>query len=105
MDSATLTVILSTFGVSMITLIVQVLQFLREGRQHRWVMEQAQFEQGERQRFAATAAANTKAGVAVLSDQIAENTEISKAAFKEANSVNLKIATLGQQLVTGKAKK
>jgi hypothetical protein len=58
-----------------------VVQIYRENRARRWAREDR--EESAKQR-------------SILAQKIDENTEISKEAFKEANSVNQKIALIGE---------
>ncbi len=103
-----------------------VYQFIREGRLHTWEVQQRQFEIAERTALAANAASTATAlqmsnarvatelaernaaSASALAVQVATahshleglinaNTNISENAFKEANSVNNKIASLGMQ--------
>lgn len=88
MDIPTVTIICASVS----GLVVNLLQYAREGRQHRWQMEQSARDQAERTDIAAGLTARAHAGVVTLSTKIDANTEISKAAFHEANNANMKIA-------------
>ncbi len=59
----------------------------RENRNRRWDRE-------DREQKAVQLAAKVEAAHTAISDKIDENTMISREAFKEANDVNRKIATL-----------
>lgn len=85
LDGPSLVIIVTTLGASVSTLFVGIMQYLREGRSHRWQVEQSERNSAERQQVAAD-----------LTDKIDENTELSKAAFTEANNVNMKIAAIGE---------
>jgi hypothetical protein len=79
-----------------------IFQFLREGRRHKWdERERATKAKADADRAAAIAKQATQTAViaaserAEIKDAIAANTEVSTQAFKEANSINLKIHNLG----------
>ena len=80
-------------------------QFLREWRNRKW-------EQQDRDRrtleahvvaeeHAAALAVKVEASETRVLDRIDQNTEISVAAFKEANNINAKIASIGLQAIDG----
>lgn len=91
-DGATLTILCTTLGASVTTLALGLLQYFREGRQHRWIVEQAERDRADRGRVEL----DLKARVQTVSTKLDANTEISKAAFTEANNVNLKLIALGR---------
>lgn len=88
LDTATITIICASVS----GLIVNLLQYFREGRQHRWQVEQSERDHADRRLIASAATAHADSNTRVVGDKIDVNTEISKAAFHEANNANLKIA-------------
>lgn len=106
-DAAAMTIIVTTLIAAAGNVLIGLMQFIREGRAHKWAMQQAKDDRDHREAIAdalvkkteeaaAKVAANTLRGVATLADKIDENTEISAAAFREANGVNQKIAAIGE---------
>lgn len=91
-DGGTLTILCTTLGASVTSLALAFLQYFREGRQHRWIVEQAERDRADRGRIEL----DMKARVQTVTTKLDANTEISKAAFTEANNVNLKLIALGR---------
>lgn len=89
-------VIITTMGAAVSGLFVQIMQYVREGRQHRWLIEQSQFEQQERVRIAKELKVHTDANRESLATKIDENTEMNKVALDAANDVNKKILAIGE---------
>lgn len=88
------------------TVVMAVLQYIREGRTHRWMVEQNQLDRQERIEIAARlqlhhditaqqVKANTTAGVKELVKKIDENTAMNSEALQVANGVNDKILAIG----------
>lgn len=76
-----------------------IVQYLRETRQHEWDREErmatAESLRSNTSERAADLAVRAAATEARLAAYIADNTEVSKVAFKEANDVNNKLHALG----------
>lgn len=66
-------------------------QYMRDAQRHKW-------DQEERKSIAEAALATGQQTERRLSNQIDENTQVSRTAFKEANDVNLKLHALGLDL-------
>jgi hypothetical protein len=87
-DAATATLIASTFG----TLAVSVLNYMREGRQHRWAREAREEDNAEHYK-------NTEVIKGKIEDaqqDIAAGSAAASAAYDVANTLNEKIASIGQ---------
>lgn len=106
-DAAAMTIIITTLVTTAGNLLLGLMQYIREGRAHAWAVQQAIDDRDHRIAIAtataensdanaAKVAVNTLQGVAKLAAKIDENTEISTAAFREANGVNQKIAAIGE---------
>lgn len=109
MDAATITILCTSIA----TLVGLVLNYLREGRAHKWAKDEADAARAERiqtalelkahtDASALSVAANTKQGVAVLVDRIdtaraelAENTAINVESIKKSD-INFDIANHSQ---------
>lgn len=85
LDPSVATIIVTTLCTTVVGLLLQVLAYLREGRAHKWQVEQAELDRIHRAQI------NTN-----LTTKIDENTEISVSAFKEANDINRKIQAIGE---------
>lgn len=101
MDAATITVICTSF----LTLFGVILNYLREGRAHRWLVEQSERDQAERLRVAEELKQHTATKAAVLTAKIDENTAVNVAAiaagekaYTEANNLSMKIHASGLEL-------
>lgn len=88
-DPTVATVLITTLGTVAGTFILQLMSMIREGKQHKWQREQAEWDRSERIKAAT-----------VLGDKIDTNTEISVKAFDVANNVNEKLVAIGQARIS-----
>lgn len=116
-DATTATIL----GSTLTGLTISVLSYLREGRAHKWAVEQSERDRKERLKTAeelklqhaeasAHLAQNTRAvGTEIVERieeakaKIDENTLVSVQAFAEANNINEKIVAIGEARLRGSA--
>lgn len=112
MDAAEITIVCT----SILTLVGVIVNYFKEGRAHRWQVEQSRFDQEQRLRVAedlkfqqaviaadlkAHAVVNSKAIAAKIDDNTAINVaaiEAGEKAFTEANNLSQKIHDTGLRL-------
>lgn len=98
---------IGAFSTGVANFALQILQYKREDRAHRWAVEQSEQDRRERHRDALDMKAHTDLKAEAVQDKaieqaskivtkIEENTAISQRAFKEANDVNKKILAIGE---------
>ncbi len=88
MDAATATLIASTFG----TLAVSVLNYMREGRAHKWAEEAHEEDKKDREQTATS----LHAKIDDAQQDIAAGTKAAAAAYEVANNVNDKLVAIGE---------
>lgn len=96
LDTGAITIIVTTLGTTITTLVMQVISWMREGRRHKWEVEQLIWDRKERVRVAEALRKHTDVKAEQLVSKIDENTEISSKAFEVANNVNEKLVAIGE---------
>lgn len=96
LDSGTIATIITILGATISTLIMQIAQWMREGRKHKWEVDQMMWDRKDRQRVAQDMKDHADRRTAALATKIDENTEISVKAFDVANNVNEKLVAIGE---------
>lgn len=107
MDTATATILITTLCGTLVTVITTLLNYFKEGRAHKWQIEQAEIDRADRERIAKEVkvhtayaanivAADSRITAKAITDKLDENTEISIRAFDEANGINKKILAIGE---------
>ena len=86
----------AVIGGIVTTVIMQGVSLYREQRQHDWAREQAVRDSEQRLRVAAHGLERSAEQVDLINRKIDKNTEVSVAAFQEANNVNRKIQAIGE---------
>lgn len=101
MDAAIWTIL----GTSITGTTIAILQYIREGRAHRWIVEQSERDSKERIKIATRLKAVTHKNARALANKITENTIVNEAALlagKEAweisNNLSLKMKEQGLKL-------
>ncbi len=104
MDAAAWAVICSSLVAAIGGFVTALLTYLREGRAHKWQVEQAEIDRLERLTTAADLKEHTAITSATIVGKIDENTEVNKAAiaagekaYAEANNLSQKIYSIGSQ--------
>jgi hypothetical protein len=88
MDTSTATLLASTFS----TLAIGILNYLREGRTHKWAQEAREEDRVEHERT--TTVISEKIDQA--QEQIAKGTDAAAAAYDVGNHINDKLLAIGQ---------